>query len=749
MADTFHVVADKKTIHYASAKEAGAAFFEADGTQRPSVIVGRSAGSDAGQEVPPRSIATTQADGRYENGDSRFVKALPRGDSEVDKDFRAGYVEALDKSVNERLKAADWDAAKPANPLASPKLDPRLYDDLDQLSKNDFGKAAKAWEDHAPQGSNAPSFVDPEWKRQNEEARQVAAVLDASERGPSYGVMTLDDKTVTSIRFERSEKDGEQAFNVSFHMGSKTVDRLKGVDAETLADSVGEKNAKAIMEHDEPKGSLKGESLMNEYGMTPAENERREAMKEARKAVELIQLEQREPDAADEKNVVEPVQEKELEVIDGKEAVARANLLRQREREQLALEQESLGIKAEGKRIDVENLSEKASEQDDKNDIAERTGDVTDRNSQQSTEREKNRQVELMEQVHSQFRVAGAKFYFKDQPGKLAMKDKGERMVTASNDDRVAKAMVTMAEAKGWKTIKVSGHPDFQREVWMEANLRGIEARGYKPTEQDLKALEDKRERSMKNTVERDQTTRERKPEQQRQDAGRKTDSARHDRPVTAEKAEGKTVPAERQDRPATADKAAGKAVPAQTAENPAKEPLRAYTGRVLEHGPAPFNNDPKEKQNYFVKLATDKGDKTVWGVDLKRAMSEGKVKAGDNVKLEYQGTTPVTVEANKRDKAGKVIGKEEIETNRNQWNVQKSDKAKVAEAVASAFIDSKVKDPLQREALKAAVGARMAEREKTNKVPAVPVYDKAAPAKTQQPERTGPVVERNSERTR
>nr|BCT99684.1 DNA primase [uncultured bacterium] len=730
MADTFHVVADNKTTHYASAKEAGAAFFEADSAQRPSVILGRSAGSETGAEIPARSIATTGIDGRYENGDARFVKALPRSDSEADKDFRAGYVEALDKSVNERLKAADWEAAKPAHPSAAPKLDPRLYDDLDQLSKNDFEKAAKAWEEHAPQGTTGPTFVDREWKRQNDEARQIAAVLDASERGPAYGVMTLDDKTVTSIRFERSEKEGEQAFNVSFHMGNKTVGKLKGIDADTLADSVGEKNAKAIMEHGEAKGSLKGDALMNEYGMTPEENARRAAMKEARKAVELIQLEQLEPDAADEKNIVEPVKEKELEVIDGKEAVARANLLRQREREQLAREQEALGIKAEGKRIDVENLSEKALEQDDANDIAERTGGTTDRDSQQYTEREKNRQVELMEQVHSQFRVAGAKFYFKDQPGKLAMKDKGERMVSASNDDRVAKAMATMAEAKGWKTIKVSGHPDFQREVWMEASLRGIEARGYKPTEQDLKLLEDKRERAMHNTVERDQTARERKPEQQRQDAGRKTDSARQERPVAADKAEGKGL--------------AGQAV-----ETAAKVALRAYAGRVLEHGAANFNHDPKEKPNYFVKLATDQGEKTVWGVDLKRAMSEGKVKAGDDVKLEYRGNTPVTVEALKRDKAGNVIGKEEITTNRNQWDVQKSDKAKVAEAVASAFIDSKVKDPAQREALKAAVGARMAEREKANKVPAVPVYDKAAPAKSQQPERTGPVVERNAERTR
>lgn len=746
MADTFDVVAGSKSTRYESAKEAGVAYFEADSATRPGVIHGSAAG-------PARGIAGTSIQGEYENGDARYLKSLPRSETQVDKDFRSGYLDALDKSVNERLKGADWDAAKPAFPSAAPKLDPRLYDDLDQLAKNDFEKAAKAWEDHAPQGTTGPTFVDRDWKRQNDEARQIAAVLDASERGPAYGAMTLDDKTVTSIRFERSEKDGEQAFNVSFHLGNKTVGRLKDIDGDTLADSVGEKNAKAIIEHGEPKGSLKGEALANEYGLSPEENARRSAMKESRKAVELIQREQMEPDAADEKNIVEPVKTKELEVIDGKEVVARANLLRQREREQLAREQEALGIKAEGKRITVENLSEKAREQDDVNDTAERTGGTTDRGSQLRTEREKNHQVELMEQVHGQFRVAGAKFHFKDQPGKVAFKDKGERMVSASNDDRVAKAMATMAEAKGWKTIKVSGHPDFQREVWMEASLRGIEARGYKPSEQDLKLLEDKRERAMHNTVEHDAK------ELTKREAAEKETKQRQQQHLTGVRAKAAEEAAEREEKRKTDSaqqnhsvkpaKDTDKGLAGQAAETVAKAALRAYTGRVLEHGAANFNHDPKEKPNYFVKLETDKGEKTVWGVDLKRAMSEGKVKAGDDVKLEYRGNTAVTVEALKRDKAGNVIGKEEITTNRNQWDVAKSDKAKVAEAVASALIDSKVKDPAQREALKAAVGARMAEREKANKVPSVPVYDKAAPAQSQQQERTGPVVERNSERTR
>ena len=117
------------------------------------------------------------------------------------------------------------------------------------------------------------------------------------------------------------------------------------------------------------------------------------------------------------------------------------------------------------------------------------------------TERETNHRTVLKEQLYRQFRVVDDNFHFKDQPGAVAFKDKGERIISASNDDRVTQAMATMAEAKGWKTIKVSGHPDFQRKIWMEANLRGIEVQGYKPTQQERQQLDDMRDRRMQNAV--------------------------------------------------------------------------------------------------------------------------------------------------------------------------------------------------------------------------------------------------------
>lgn len=103
---------------------------------------------------------------------------------------------------------------------------------------------------------------------------------------------------------------------------------------------------------------------------------------------------------------------------------------------------------------------------------------------------------------------------------------------------------------------------------------------------------------------------------------------------------------------------------------------------------------------------------------------------------------------ANVRNEQGKVIGKEEITTERNSWHVQ-SDRAKVVEAVADKVIDAKFKDPAQREAARQAVSKRLQELDRRGAVPPVPMYDKAAAPRSHDPERARPQVERNSERTR
>lgn len=208
-----------------------------------------------------------------------------------------------------------------------------------------------------------------------------------------------------------------------------------------------------------------------------------------------------------EENVVEEAKER-VSDIDPKDFATRsaANRARDRqERESIEAERaevDRLAGRAEGKRINIENLTEAAEERDNANRTAMHSGQPVEVEPQRDAEREKNRQAELLDGIHRQYRAAGNAFMFKDRPEKVAFRDRGTKLTTGVNDERVAFAMATMAEAKGWKTINVSGHPDFKREVWMEASLRGIKVKGFEPKEQDLKDLQAKQERAERNAIE-------------------------------------------------------------------------------------------------------------------------------------------------------------------------------------------------------------------------------------------------------
>ncbi|RMO99509.1 MULTISPECIES: LPD7 domain-containing protein [Pseudomonas syringae group] len=594
--------------------------------------------------------------------------------------------------------------------------------------------------------------------KESEQMLERGSDMEAKQNvGPAYGVMMIDDKPVTSVRYQRREHEGKIDYNVSFHMGTKTVARVKDVEAQNLAGLVGRENAKTINDKAEIKGSLKGEELINVNALTPEEKDRRldaieksqesdmtpygdaEAVRQAfeydpdeHDAALNAQNLDVEADLPEEQNKIEHAPE--LEQVNVADALSVAARLRQRDREAWEASQADLGLQAEGKRVKVENLSEKAEEQNDSNRTAENTGQTTDYPSQVDTEREKNRQTQLMESLHHQFRVSGPRYHFKDQPARIAFKDKGSKMVTASNDERVAQAMATMADAKGWKTITVSGHPDFQREVWMEASMRGIEVKGFKPKQQDLDALEARRDRQMKNSV-------EQAPTRDRQ----KTSNTPEAQRGTATGPEQARSDQRSQDTPS-----ANKSAKAPEKTNLADAPtVRSHSGRLLEHGEANYNHDPDEQKNYYVKIQDQHGkEETVWGVDLKRAMKESKARPGDHVQLDFKGKQPVNVIANVRNEQGKVIGKEEIATERNSWHVQ-SDRAKVVEAVADKVVDAKFKDPAQREAARQAVSKRLQELDRRGAVPPVPMYDKAAAPRSHDPERARPQVERNSERTR
>ncbi|WP_421611117.1 Ti-type conjugative transfer relaxase TraA, partial [Agrobacterium tumefaciens] len=87
-----------------------------------------------------------------------------------------------------------------------------------------------------------------------------------------------------------------------------------------------------------------------------------------------------------------------------------------------------------------------------------------------------------------------------------------------------------------------------------------------------------------------------------------------------------------------------------------------ASAGRLVDHGIAPYEHNRQARENYFVTLENDKGERhTVWGVDLKRAMRDASAKIGDRIGLRHEGATPVTLP-------------DGTQAERNAWRVVKGD---------------------------------------------------------------------------
>ena len=83
----------------------------------------------------------------------------------------------------------------------------------------------------------------------------------------------------------------------------------------------------------------------------------------------------------------------------------------------------------------------------------------------------------------------GDKFYHPKNTDLVAFEDKGNKLETRSDSEQIAESMVRIAEARGWDEIKVSGSETFRREVWLEAASRGMQVKGYTPSEQDKAQL--------------------------------------------------------------------------------------------------------------------------------------------------------------------------------------------------------------------------------------------------------------------
>lgn len=99
------------------------------------------------------------------------------------------------------------------------------------------------------------------------------------------------------------------------------------------------------------------------------------------------------------------------------------------------------------------------------------------------------------------FSAGLTEYRFRGDNTRVAFIESSTRLSTETNSPSVARAMVDVAETRGWQALRVSGSDDFRRMVWMEATLRGLKSRGYEPLPGDMERLNKEKSARQRNRV--------------------------------------------------------------------------------------------------------------------------------------------------------------------------------------------------------------------------------------------------------
>jgi len=280
------------------------------------------------------------------------------------------------------------------------------------------------------------------------------------------------------------------------------------------------------------------------------------------------------------------------------------------------------------------------------------------------------------ETVRKRYLRAGNQYFLKDAPHQLAFEDIGPYLVTEHNRPDVVESMVDMARAKAWGRIRVSGHEQFRREVWVQATLLGIKVSGYEPKAVDFARLAEGRRDRMTNRIDVMQTFPAAHVPANRPEAPEVAPGPKESQAAPPARRDAHQQPGARAAAPASP----ASAEPPRTAPAPETGPRVAepegqerqrYMGELVEHGGAPYQHNPaRSDSHYVVYRDTGGADHVVWGVDLERAVADSGALAGQQVMFENLGRRLVTVTVPVLDATGNVIGEEEKEVYRNTWQM-------------------------------------------------------------------------------
>jgi hypothetical protein len=214
-----------------------------------------------------------------------------------------------------------------------------------------------------------------------------------------------------------------------------------------------------------------------------------------------------------------------------------------------------------------------------------------------------------------------ARLYADERGEYLAFKVTEDRLVTRLAAAEVIRDMVSVAQHRQWDALHVRGSVEFRREAWLEAGARGLEVRGYQPTELDRQALADQ------------------------QEAWNRARPRVHE--VEIRSASGRDERAHQLDYD------------------------KGVSGRLIEVGRAPYRNRNDADTSTYVAIELGNGRQhQVWGMGLEKAATESGAKPGDRIYVRRNGVDRVTKEIKVIDAVTGVAGVEQRQVPRNRWRV-------------------------------------------------------------------------------
>lgn len=238
--------------------------------------------------------------------------------------------------------------------------------------------------------------------------------------------------------------------------------------------------------------------------------------------------------------------------------------------------------------------------------------------------------------------------------GKDAFYDYGNQLrmanTDAGNDDAMVLAALQTAMAQHKRGIEITGSAEFKERVLVLMADYKMDAK-----------LSDPQQRARYQELQKQQT---------------ETDSTPAARTTAATGATSARQGEDAQNTPAASSVS-------QNGMNIASEnsPLRPkdeatadsgwLSGVIVAHGRDNYEHDKSNAMNYFVKVQNERGEKTVWGKDLERAIHDAGVDTGRLVNLRTVGDKDVQVNVPVRDENDKVIRWEKADVKRMEWEVK------------------------------------------------------------------------------